>query len=147
MHKGNFGLYSIIDQQIYRPAGGDNQSGISVYNRTSLSPNDRNLVNFYTDGGIVFSGLIPGRPNDKFGGGFIYSRFSKSVRNYDGVMFALTGIPGSIRDYEANLELTYQAQIVPGWTIQPDLQFIWHPSGQSTIPRATVVGIRSQLRF
>jgi porin len=147
VHKGNFGLYSIIDQQIYRPVGGDNQSGISVYNRTSFSPNDRNLVDFYTDGGIVFAGMIPGRPNDKFGAGFIYSKFSKSVRSYDEAAFMFTGIPGSIRDYEANLEFTYQAQIAPGWTIQPDLQFIWHPSGRSTIPMAIVAGVRSLWRF
>jgi porin len=146
-HTGNFGIYAVIDQQLYRPAGGDNQSGISIYNRTSYSPSDRNLVSFYTDGGIVFSGLIPGRPNDKFGAGFIYSKFSKNVHTFDGDWTAsLAGI-SPVHDYELNLEFTYQAQIVPGWTIQPDLQFIWHPNGQATIPRATVAGVRSQWRF
>jgi porin len=147
IHKGNFGIYSVIDQQLYRPAGGENQSGISFYNRTSYSPNDRNLVSFYTDGGLVFSGLIPGRPNDKFGAGFIYSKFSKNVHTFDGDLTTSLSPLAPVHDYELNLEFTYQAQIVPGWTIQPDLQFVWHPNGQSSIPRATVAGVRSQWRF
>lgn len=147
IHKGNSGLYAIIDQQLYRPAGGDNQSGISMFSRISVSPNDRNLVDFYADGGVVFAGFMPGRPNDKFGAAAIYSKFSNSIRGYDGDVITYTGIPIPIRDYEINLEFTYQAQIVPGWIIQPDLQFVWHPSGQSPIPRAIVAGVRSQWRF
>ncbi len=147
LHKGDSGIYAIIDQQLYRPAHGDSESGISVYNRTSFSPNDRNLVSFYTDGGIVFSGMLPGRPNDKFGVAVIYSKFSSAVRGYDSDVITYGGGVSPIRDYEINLEFTYQAQIVPGWTIQPDLQFVWHPNGQSTIPRAMVTGLRSLWRF
>ena len=65
--RGDFGVYGVIDQQIYRPLGGDAESGIAVFSRISASPSDRNLVDFYVDGGIVFSGMIAGRPNDKFG--------------------------------------------------------------------------------
>ena len=137
----------MIDQQLYRPKGGDPQSGISVYSRVSVSPSDRNLIDRYIDGGIVFAGLIPGRPDDKFGAGFIYAKFSDSVRAFrpgHGILF--TGVPGVVRDYEANLELTYVAQIVPGWTVQPNLQFIWHPNGDAS-RNATVVGARSIMRY
>ena len=57
-----------------------------------------------------------------------------------------TGVPAPIRDYEANLELTYEAQIIPGWTVQPNLQFIWHPNGDAS-HNATVFGLRSLWRF
>ena len=43
-HRGNNGLYAVIDQQLYRPKGGDSQSGISVFSRMSISPSDRNLI-------------------------------------------------------------------------------------------------------
>ena len=147
IHKGDSGVYVVIDQQLYRKPGGDQQRGVSVFSRVSFSPNDRNLISFYADGGIVFAGLVPGRPNDSFGAAIIYSKYSKGTRDYDRDLIFYTGAPISVRDYEANLELTYQAQIVPGWTIQPDLQFIWHPSGNSLIPRATVAGVRSLWRF
>jgi porin len=47
-----------------------------------------------------------------------------------------------VRDFEANLELNYQAQIVPGWIVQPNVQIIWHPSGDASRD-AMVVGARS----
>ncbi len=44
-----------------------------------------------------------------------------------------------ILDYEALLEVSYTAQIVPGFTIQPDFQYFWNPGGHvrrtRTIPR------------
>jgi Carbohydrate-selective porin, OprB family len=55
--KGNHGLYGVIKQQIHRPAGGNATSGISMFSRISVSPSDRNPINFFVDGGIVFAGL------------------------------------------------------------------------------------------
>jgi porin len=144
-HRGNNGLYAVIDQQLYRPKGGDQQSGISVYTRASMSPSDRNLIDAYIDGGITFGGMIPQRPHDRFGAAVIYAKFSDSVRAFDRDKVLFTGA-GPIRDYETNLELTYVAQIVPGWTVQPNLQFIWHPNGDAS-KNATVVGARSLWRF
>ena len=52
------------------------------------------------------------------------------------------------RDYELNLELTYVAQIVSGWTVQPVYTSIWHPSGTGIrYPDAQVVGVRSIVRY
>ncbi|MEA2979040.1 MAG: porin [Alphaproteobacteria bacterium] len=145
-HRGDNGLYAIIDQQLYRPKGGDGQSGISVFSRMSISPSDRNLIDAYIDGGIVFADMIPQRPHDRFGASMTYAKFSDSIRAFDRDTALITGMPTPIRDYEANLELTYMAQIVPGWTVQPNLQFIWHPNGDAT-KNATVVGARSLWRY
>jgi porin len=145
-HRGNNGVYAVIDQQLYRPKGGDGQSGISVFSRMSISPSDRNLVDRYIDGGIVFAGLFPSRPDDRFGASVIYSKFSSSIRGFDQDKVLFTGMPGVIRDYEANLELTYVAEIIAGWTVQPNLQFIWHPNGDAS-RNATVIGARSLWRY
>jgi porin len=145
-HRGNSGVYAVIDQQLYRPKGGDSQSGISVFGRASVSPSDRNLIDAYVDGGIVFAGLIPSRPNDRFGASVIYARYSDSVRAFDRDTVAFTGVPGPIRDYETNLELSYVAQVIRGWYVQPNVQFIWHPNGDAS-KKATVLGARSIWRF
>jgi porin len=144
--RGNAGIYGVIDQQIYRPKGGDAESGVSVFTRISVSPSDRNLIDFYVDGGIVFAGMIPGRPDDKFGASMIYARYSDSVRAFDRNQIAFTGVPGVIQDFEANLELTYMAQIIPGWTVQPVWTYVWHPSGDAS-RNAMVTGVRSLWRF
>ena len=146
-HRGDYGLYGVIDQQIYRLRGGNADSGVSLFSRASVSPSDRNLVDIQVDAGFVVGGMIPNRPDDRFGASVIYARFSDSVRGFDQDQIRF-GVPGSVRDYEANLELTYVAQIIPGWTVQPDFQYIWHPSGQGSRRRdAKVLGVRSVLKF
>jgi porin len=144
--RGNFGLYGIIDQQIYRVPGGDPTHGVWLFARASVSPSDRNLVDRYIDGGIVFAGLIANRPADRFGASFIYARFSDGIRAFNRDQLIFTGLQQPIRDHEANLELTYLAQIVPGWTVQPNLQYVSHPSGRAGRD-AKVVGIRSMWKY
>ena len=151
MHRGDYGVYGVIDQQVYRPKGGDANSGIAVFSRGSVSPSNQNLVNFYLDGGIVFAGLVPKRPADTFGASIIYARFSDGIRGFDQDRINFGELSTPPRDYEMNLELTYVAQIVPGWTIQPVYTSIWHPSHPSQTgirsPDAQVAGIRSIIRY
>ena len=145
-HRGDYGFYGIIDQQIYRPRGAAADGGLSVYGLASITPSDRNLVNLQLNGGVVFAGFVPGRPDDRFGASVVYSRFSNSVSGFDQDLINTSGVPGNVRDYEANIELSYVAQIVPGWTVQPDFQYIRHPSGVSGRD-AKMLGVRSILKF
>jgi porin len=148
MHRGDYGLYGVIDQQIYRPKGDNGDSGISIFNRSSISPSDRNLVNVEIDSGIVFAGMIPERPHDSFGASVIYSRFSNRVRAFDQDQINFGNISTPPRDIETNLELTYVASILKGWTVQPVYTYIWHPSGTGIrYPDAQVVGVRSIVQF
>lgn len=144
--RGNAGIYGVIEQQLYRPVGADHETGIFAFGRVSFSPSDRNLINWFVDGGIVVAGMVPGRPDDKFGASLLCARFSDSVRAFDRDQIAFTGVPGVVRDFEANLELTYLAQIVPGWTVQPVLTLIWHPSGDAS-RNAVVAGARTLWRY
>jgi len=76
----------------------------------------------------------------------VYARFGDDARAFDRDRIGFTGAPGVVRDYEANLELTYVAQIMRDWTLQPVVTRVWHPSGDAG-RNAFVVGVRSILRF
>ena len=141
--RGTSGIYGIIDQQIYRPEGGGPDSGISVFSRISGTPSDRNLVNFFLDGGVVFAGMLPDRPDDKFGASFIYARMSDRARALDRDLIAFSGIAQPVRAYEMTIELSYQAQIKPGWTMQPVFQYIIHPGGHVPDPISPSLAIKS----
>ena len=56
------------------------------------------------------------------------------------------GTPVPIQSSETNLEFNYQAQIVPGWLMQPVLTYVWRPEGYAG-KRATVTGLRSIWRY
>jgi porin len=123
-----------------------------VFSRISASPSDRNPIDFYADGGIIFSGMIPARPDDKFGASIMFARYSDAARAFDRDLTAFTGAPGTVRSFEANLELNYTYQVIPGWNVQPILTYVWHPSGLAalspeTAHNATVIGLRSMWQY
>src|ERR1700737_3615191 len=66
-HTGDSGIYGVVDQTLYRVPGTDDQ-GLSAFVRAGGVPNDRNLINFYADGSLIYKGLIPRRPDDKIPG-------------------------------------------------------------------------------
>jgi hypothetical protein len=83
--------------------------------------------------------------------------FSSAVRHLDRDFATLAGAPRPIRDYEAVLELTYQAQITPWWQLQPDFDYVSHPgantpnpndvTGRTPIKDAAVFGLRAIISF
>ena len=146
MHRGDYGIYGVIDQQLYRPPGGNGDSGISIFNRSAISPSDRNLVNVEIDGGIVFAGMIPKRPDDRFGASVIYSRFSNSVRAFDqeqinfGTRYAAARLRDQSRTHLCCAD-HHRLDRAAG------VYCIWHPSGTGIrYPDAQVAGVTRKCR-
>lgn len=153
--RGNEGVYAVIDQQLYRPRGADANTGVLFFARAAYAPPDRSLNDFYFDAGLIFAGLISARPQDAFGASFLYSHISNRARGLDIDTQLFTGLPVPLRDYELSFDISYAASIVPGWTLQPNVQFIFHPGGNVPLPgsqvdpikSAIVVGARSTMRY
>ena len=139
----DWGLYGIIDQLIWRVPGSEDPQGVGIFARFIGAPEDRNLIDFYFDGGFTFTGMIKNRPNDAFAIGFAYTNISNQVTAFD-VDF---GEPVA-RNYEALIEICYTFQVNPGWSIQPDFQYIFQPGGNMEGQKdATVVGARTSISF
>jgi porin len=49
--------------------------------------------------------------------------------------------------YEALIEVAYTMKVTDGWTLQPDFQYIFHPSGGTEADDAQGVGLRNTLAF
>jgi len=154
-HDGDWSVYAVADQMLWRRPGTDDQ-GLTAFTRIMGAPSDRNLVDFYVDGGFSFKGPFEGRDDDQVGLAFAYGRISANAARLDAdLRRALPGRP--VRDQETAIELTYMAQVTPWWQLQPDLQYIVHPGGHvppptdptqlRTISNATVVGLRMSITF
>jgi porin len=160
-HRGNQGVYGVLDQTLWRDrneASGDEYSGpeVGMFTRLSFSPADRNLIDFYVDAGLSFKGLLPSRKDDVFGIAFGYGSISSRARGSDRDTASFSGAPTLIRDYEAVLELTYQLQLANGWALQPDFQYIFHPGGHVPDPKSSnvralrdeaIAGVRMVVRY
>lgn len=152
-HRGDVNLYAVVDQQVWRAPGDDPEAGIGVFARVIGGRPDRNTISFYVDGGIVASGLVPGRPDDKFGIAAAYADFSPRLADADRAANAADGISGAVRTFEGIIEATYRAQIVPGLVLQPTFQYVIRPGGGppedggKRIPNATIFGVTTLVTF
>ena len=149
-NRGNDTVYGIIDQTIYRKPGTSDQ-GATLFFRVSAAPSDRNLIDIYLDGGLGYKGLIPGRGDDTFGVAAAYGKISPAVSTGD----ILAGSAPLIRDYQATIEATYQYVVLPGFSLQPDFQYVFHPGAHgvaipgTNVPLhdAAVFGLRATIHY
>jgi porin len=146
---GDWGVYAIADQTVWRRTPGE-EPGLNVFMRLGGAPSDRNLVTWYADGGFGFKGPLVDRPDDLLTIGLAYGRISNEAALAD----RLAGPPTPVRDHEALVEVSYNISLAPGWSVQPDLQYVIHPGGNiakptgaGTIPDALVLGVRTTLNF
>src|SRR4051794_29723330 len=156
MLSGDFGLWAVFEQQLYRVPKSDDR-GIGVFGRVSSSPTDSSLIDLYADAGIEFIGLTEARPNDKFGIAAGYAHVSRRAQALDTDFRALMGPSWPQRSFEGLFTTVYQYEIREGWTLQPNFQYILHPGGGATDPlganpgrllrNAVVLGLRTTLKL
>ena len=139
----NWGLYGIIDQLVWRVPGSEDPKGVGIFARVIGAPEDRNLIDWYFDGGVTFTGMFRNRPNDALAIGFAYTNISDTVSAFD-VDF---GEPVA-RNYEALIEICYTFEVRQGLLLQPDFQYIFQPGGNVAGQKdAAVVGVRTTIGF
>ena len=155
LHDGDWSVYAVADQMLWRRPDTDDQ-GLSMFVRLMGAPADRNLTDLYADGGFSFKGPFDGRDDDQVGLAVAYNRISADASRLDAALQrSLPGRP--VRDDEGIVELTYMAQVTPWWQLQPDLQYVVHPGGHAPLPgdpaqgrtigNATVLGLRTTITF
>jgi porin len=128
------GYYIQLEQLVFRENRCDelNPQGLGLFvsylRRSSSGENPFPVVEDSVVGGMVYTGLIPGRDKGVVGAGFAWARLDQGGTNQ-----------------ETAVEVFYKAKITPSMSIQPDLQYIATPSGIH--PDALVFGIRFQRNF
>jgi len=171
-NSGNYGWYFILDQMFYRepsvessmplaattdgksmlPTKGGNSfkppvvleksdQGLGWFGRVAFTPEDRNFLNFYFDVGLTYKGLIPTRNEDAMGVAFAYAQLGNTARNtlIDEVSIGVGA--------EMVLEITYQCQLTPWLSMQPDVQYIINPGSTQDLSNAFVIGARASVSF
>lgn len=138
---GSSFFYCIIDQTLWREPGcsADCPQGLSWFNRTGFTGTpDRNVVGMLFNTGLVYDGLVPGRDKDGAGVGLVWTQLTPD---------ATSQLQGSNRGTEMVFEATYQAQLTPWLSLQPDVQFIVQPGGSTGAPNALLIGMSAAISF
>lgn len=138
--RGNTGYYVLMDQMFYREGGAGTHQGATAFFSFLIAP-DESISNMpiFINGGVIYEGLFPSRPNDVTGLAVVYGSLSHDLRQAQFLKSQL-GIPIGVQYFETVIEAIYTIQATGWLKIQPDLQYIIHPGGTGTIPNALVLG-------
>ena len=153
---GDFSLYGVMDQMIWRSKDNSNRS-LNVFFRPMFTPyQDRNLVSASINAGLGLHAPLPGRDNDAFGVEMGTVWASSGASGFDRQMQVFQpSVYTPIRSSETFLEATYQFQALPAWVIQPDVQYFINPGLGIANPDAPtqriknefVLGLRTNVNF
>lgn len=125
---GNHGVYCGLSQQLTRECCDDDQ-GLGTFVHFGWAPEDRNRVEKFLGGGLIYRGLLCGRDNDTIGVGV-------------GTVLFSDDLVAPLGD-ETIFELFYKARIGERLVVQPDFQYFSNPGGQ--YPDSVVLGMRFEM--
>jgi hypothetical protein len=160
--RGLGALYGSIEQTLYRPpkpagkdgaerkptpADDDNddddspkEPGVRLFMRLSHAlPEDRALVAWGAELGVVARGMFFGREDDCLGLAFCQTQLGKDVHYIDSERVAA--------HHESILEATYQLALNKRLILQPDAQVIFNPGAAARASTVVVLGLRATLSF
>ena len=151
-HWHDYSVYAVADQTVLSSAGA---TALTLFTRPMVAPSDRNLVDFSIDSGFTVTAPFPGRRADSFGMALDIANVSNRANFQASGSAPFAGVYRPLRGAETMLEVTYQAQIRPWFTVQPDLLYVWMPSGGIANPlvpgvrigNELVLGVRTTITF
>ena len=137
---GNQGEYAVIERRLTRPYRdvADDKRGLAAFVQAGMASARFNRIDRYVGGGLVYTGVIASS-EDRAGITFAHAAFSESYRRLQAASGA------RVRSAENVVELTYRRSVTRFLTVQPDIQYIVHPSSERTLHDALAVGFRFEL--
>lgn len=126
------GLYLRGEAQL---AGNDDQ-GLRGFVRLGTASGRANIFGRFASGGLVWRGLLPGRPGDNSGIAVAYAGAGSASRD-----LALTRYGRAPRG-ETAIELTHRIALTDWLGVQPHAQYVLDPGLDPTVDDALVFGIR-----
>ncbi len=138
--RGNAGYYATLDQMLYRE--GEGGQGLFLVASVTFGPDsDLNVLPFFYTAGLVYIGLLPGRPHDKLAIGAVTGWVRDRLRD------AQREAGQDVQDAETVIEWNYHIQLTPFLYLRPDMQYVIKPNGFSEIDDAFVIGFEFGARF
>jgi carbohydrate-selective porin OprB len=130
------GLYISCDQMLAKENDEpEDWQGLGTFLRYGYADGKRNDITNFWSFGFSYQGIFEGRDDDVLGFGYAHGTFSDlaNVTYTD--------------DYEAAMEMFYNAAITEYLNISPSIQYIMNPGGNETVSDAVVLGVRAQFIF
>lgn len=154
-HHGDYAIYAVADQMLWRDQA-DPDHNVNVFARAMGTPlSDRNLIDFSLNVGLTVHEPFPLRDGDTLGIGLGLAHVSSQAAALDANTAAFTNSVTPTRHSETFIELTYQYEVTPWLTLQPDAQYVFNPGAGianpsdpgHTVKNELVLGLRTTILF
>ncbi len=146
--RGNWGFYTLFDQVLVRFGEQGSHRGLGIAGSFLVSPDQSiSRMPYFLTAALVTRGIFPLRPRDIIGLGVVYGHFSNDLQNSQ-ERAQRSGSNLGVQSHETVLELTYRlALLKSALYVQPDLQYVFRPSGTGQIADALVLGAQVAVNF
>jgi len=136
--RGNKGAYVFAEHRLVGTRA-DDAAGLAGWLRFGIADTRYNPIASYLGGGLVYTGLTPGRGDDQVGISFAAASFGDRYRQSQALADA------AIDKREVVVEAVYNAIVTPWLSVQPDLQYVVDPGGDAELADALVIGLRVKI--
>ncbi len=136
MRSGTWMIYGSAQQHLYRRSSDGLHQGLTGFLSLTYAPPAMNTIQYLADAGLVYVGLIPGRPEDVAGVLGVFGDFSSDLRS------AQRAAGEHTQTHEAVIEGNYKYLLFPWIYVQPDMQFVFRPEGTGKISDALVFALQ-----
>ncbi|HUB11232.1 MAG TPA: carbohydrate porin [Acetobacteraceae bacterium] len=151
-HDGDYAVYGIADQTVWRRPG-DSGESLAAFLQVMGAPADRNLSNLFVEAGLNWKAPF-GCSNDSAGIAVSYEGIGGVARRFSKALAALSGFGATYASNETVIEATYIYHIAPWWNLQPDAQYVVNPGANISssfssrpLKNAFVLGVRATITF
>src|SRR5690606_22092638 len=141
VHEGSRGAYLLAESELLREAPGDPAQGLSGFARVGTADEDVHPLTWSWGAGLVYTGAIPGRDDDRVGLAVTTAHPAPKYRQAEAVGGRL------LEPREVALEATYALQLRPWLLLQPDVQYIFDPGMHPELDHALLWGLRLQVTW
>jgi porin len=132
---GTYGLYGLAEYDVYHEPG-DTDQELTLFGRAGMADPRVNRFSQYYGGGLVYTGLFPGRKFDQTGLGAAAALNGKYYK------WSQRRAGRSVDTAEITLEVTHSIFVNPNLIIQPDVQYVMNPGMVQGRHNALVLGVR-----
>jgi porin len=139
-NKNSYGVYALLEKELYKNPENPNES-LTGFIRAGKTYGSTTTFDYAWSGGINYAGLFSSREHGVLGLAILQAANSSNLIQQE---FS-NGV--NLKSRESGIEITYQDYIIPGLLIQPDIQYIFNPSGNPTAKNALVLGLRTKFFF
>ncbi len=137
---GTYGMYGLAEYDVYHEKG-DTDQELTLFGRAGVADPKVNRFSQYYGGGMVYTGLLPGRKFDQTGLGAaaaVNGKYYKRSQRRAGQQ---------VDTAEIALEITHSIFVNRNLFIQPDVQYVINPGTVPGRKNAWVLGVRLELNI